>query len=100
MRQGICQVLAEVGTTGQVTGMGSLVQLHFSEGEVTNYRSSARSSKELQHLLHLSLLNRGCFNAPRGQFILSTPMGKGEVDEVVTAVREALVDLKFSSPAF
>ncbi len=100
LRQGICQVLAEVGTTGQVTGMGSLLQLHFSEGEVTNYRSSARSSKELQHLLHLSLLNRGCFNAPRGQFILSTPMGKGEVDEVVTAVREALVDLDFSSPAF
>ena len=72
------------------TGLGSLVNLHFTAGPVTDYRSAAVGNTEALRLLHLALLNRGIFAAPRGMFNISTPMTEADVDRALAAVRDAL----------
>lgn len=94
MRRGLGDALAEVGIEGQVTGMGSLMAVHFIQEPVTDYRSAARADKELASLLHLSLLNRGIFTSPRGFICLSTPMEKKEVDEAIRTFTEALTGMQ------
>jgi glutamate-1-semialdehyde 2,1-aminomutase len=49
---------------------------------------------ELAGLFHLEMLNRGVFSAPRGMFVLSTPMTESEIDTVIEAFSRTLALLK------
>ena len=88
--EGVRDAAAERGIRLQVTGVGSLRNLQFSAERVYDNATAAAADKELIRLLHLALLERGIFAAPRGMFAISTPMGESEVDEAVAAVDEAL----------
>jgi len=94
LRQGFRNALSAVGIKGQVTGMGSIVGVHFTDAPVNDYRSAARSARWLNPLVHLSLLSRGIFAAPRGLLCISTPMREEEVKEAVRAFREVLTELR------
>ncbi len=93
LRLGLRSALADTGVMGQVTGVGSLLQIHFSETEVTDYRAGKRTALEPLQLLHLMLLNRGVSIAPRGLMCISTPMDKQDVDHTVSVFRDALGEL-------
>ena len=93
LRLGLRSVLADAGVMGQVTGVGSLLQIHFSETEVADYRAGKRAALEPLQLLHLMLLNRGVSIAPRGLMCISTPMDEKDIDHTVSAFREALGEL-------
>ncbi len=73
--------------------MGSLLQIHFSETEVTDYRAGKRTALEPLQLLHLMLLNRDVSIAPRGLMCISTPMGEKDIDHTVSVFRDALGEL-------
>jgi glutamate-1-semialdehyde 2,1-aminomutase len=88
--EGVRDAAAERGIRLQVTGVGSLRNLQFSAARVYDAAGAAAADKELIRLLHLALLQRGIFAAPRGMFAVSTPMGEAEVDEAVAAVDDAL----------
>jgi glutamate-1-semialdehyde 2,1-aminomutase len=49
---------------------------------------------DLPRLLHLELLNRGIFLAPRGLFSISTAMSEQEVAQAITAVADVLQFLR------
>ena len=91
-RERLGAALTANGTRAQVTGLGSLVGLHLTDGPVHDYRS-ATSDRETMRLLHLALLNRGIFARAGGGFFLSTAMGDGEIDAATTAVVDALNDV-------
>jgi glutamate-1-semialdehyde aminotransferase len=55
---------------------------------VRNYRDTLAANHESTKLLHLALLERGIACAPRGMFVTSTVMTRGDVDELVAAVRD------------
>jgi glutamate-1-semialdehyde 2,1-aminomutase len=93
LRQGLRVAIAAEGTAGQVTGIGSLTGVHFTNAEVRDYRSAARGAKEVLHFLHLFLLNHGIFAAPRGDFYLSTPMQERDIDAAIGAFRSALHEI-------
>jgi len=93
LRQGLRQALSDCGIGGQVTGAGSLAQVHFTEHPFRTYRDLAWAPKKPLSRVHLALLNRGVFTAPRGQWCLSTAMRKTEVDEAVTLFRDALPEV-------
>jgi glutamate-1-semialdehyde 2,1-aminomutase len=93
LRQGLAAVIAAKGVRAQVTGLGSLVGLHFTGEPVRDYRSAARADRDLALTMHLALLNRGIFARPGGGFFLSTPMGEREVDRTIQAFGEALADI-------
>jgi len=94
LRMHLDNVLEEVGIIGQVTGIGSLAQIHFTKEEVKDWRSAATARADIRGMLHLLLMNKGIFAAPRGMFNISTPMGEDEIMEVRTALAESLIELR------
>jgi glutamate-1-semialdehyde 2,1-aminomutase len=94
LADGFRAAFEEAEIRGQVTGLGSLLNVHFVAGPVRNYRDAASADGELKGLLHLALLNRGIFAARRGLFNPSTVMAEADVDQAVAAFKEALLELK------
>ncbi len=61
--------------------------------ELKRFFFAAAADAELEDYLHLALLNRGIFAAPRGMFNISTPMTEAHVDRAIAAVRDALTEV-------
>jgi len=72
-----------------VTGVGSLVGLHFARGPVRRVADIA-DVPELRALLHLELLERGWSYARRGFIALSLPFEESDVDGFAAAVEDFL----------
>jgi glutamate-1-semialdehyde 2,1-aminomutase len=94
LRNGLSHVFDQVGIEAQATGIGSLIGMHFAPRAPRNYRDTLRPSRKVLPLLHLALMNRGMFLAPRGFVCISSPMSEAEVYLFLNAFEEALVDLK------
>jgi glutamate-1-semialdehyde 2,1-aminomutase len=90
LRSALESVLREARVRGQVTGVGSLVGLHFSGEPVRDYRSALRADKDAMRWFHLALLNAGVMMRASGGFFLSTAMTGADMDTIVAAVRAAL----------
>jgi glutamate-1-semialdehyde 2,1-aminomutase len=97
LREGLKDAFDKTGLRGQVTGIGSLNQVHWCETPLNNARESGRALKaaaELPGLLHLEMMNRGIYCAKRGMFVISTPMKDEEIDQTAAGFAEALAVLK------
>ncbi|MEV6325106.1 aspartate aminotransferase family protein [Nocardia sp. NPDC051787] len=84
------------GVRLQMTGIGSLMHLHWGHGPITNpHDALARRTglADLPELFHLALLNRGIYTARRGLFALSLPMTDHHIDTFIDAVHDVLVEL-------
>jgi glutamate-1-semialdehyde 2,1-aminomutase len=86
--------LEENGIIAQVTGTGSLSQIHFTTAEVKDWRSAATGRVDLRSMAQLLLMDRGIFTAGRFMFNVSTPMSEKEVNQAGSALRETLRELK------
>ena len=91
---GIRNVFARLKIKGQVTGIGSLQNLHFTPERVVDYKTAQTSQLQLMHMVHLGLLQRGIFLPARGLFALSTPMTEKEINVVVKAMDDIMTELK------
>ena len=89
----IGKVLEASGLPVRATGAGSLVNLHAIDEELTDSHAVGRADPELTELLHLGLMNRGYFLAPRGMGCLSTAMTPAERDGLVDALEDLLETL-------
>jgi glutamate-1-semialdehyde 2,1-aminomutase len=67
-----------------VTGVGSLMTIHFSRGPVTTPSDVAHANQALKPLLHLDLLLDRVYIARRGYIALSMPISEADLDQVVT----------------
>ena len=92
--EGIGRVFVKLGIKGQVTGMGSLRNLHFSPVPVVNGKTAEEANKEIQRLLHFALMERGIFVSNRTSLSTCTPMTKKEINTAIAAVEDALIELK------
>lgn len=91
---GIRNVFARLKLKAQVSGIGSLQNLHFTPEPVVDYKTAQTGRKQLMHLVHLGLLERGIFLPARGLFVLSTPMTEKEVNTAVKAVDDVVTELR------
>lgn len=89
----IDKALEASGLSAGVTGAGSLFNIHATGEEITDRRAVGRADPELTELLHLGLMNRGYFLAPRGMGCLSTAMTPEHVDGLVDAVEDLVNSL-------
>lgn len=97
LKGGFNDAFKQAGLRGQVSGIGSLNQVHWHDGPLINARDSFRAltaAKELPGLLHLEMMNRGIYSAKRGMIIISTPMTEGEIDKATVAFAGTLELLK------
>ncbi len=70
----------------QVTGVGSLMNIHFTGTPVSGYREAARASKQVMAEFFLGMLNEGYLIAPRGMVALSLAMTDKDLEGFVAAV--------------
>ncbi len=94
LEKGIVDSFARHDIEGCVTRAGSLMNYHFSEIVPYDYITSLHDNKEILKLVHLGLLKRGIFVAPRGTIALSTPMTQSVIDETIHAFDETLSEIK------
>lgn len=88
LRRGIQGVADASEWSISVTGIGSLAHVHPSKERIVDYRSAAAaSSRPRSALMHLALLTRGVFIAPRGMLSVSTAMVEEDIDAVIAAFR-------------
>jgi glutamate-1-semialdehyde 2,1-aminomutase len=91
LRTRLTALFERLGVAVQVTGLGSLFNLHFTAEEIVDYRTSRSGANETSRAAMLALMNEGFFLAPRGMGCISTPMGEAEVDALVEAVEKVLL---------
>jgi glutamate-1-semialdehyde 2,1-aminomutase len=94
LRAELGRVFAELDAPAQVSGVGSLFNVHFTREPLIDARAPRSADSELAHLFFLEMLNRGIMLAPRGMGALSTPMGEPEIDRFVEEARGALSALQ------
>jgi glutamate-1-semialdehyde 2,1-aminomutase len=93
LRSQLDELFADHRMPGQATGLGSLFNVHFTDGELTDYRSVRRSSPALAHRFLLGMLNHGVLLAARGLGALSTPMDQPELRAFLDAADRTLAEL-------
>jgi glutamate-1-semialdehyde 2,1-aminomutase len=94
LRRSFTEVLVEQGIHGQATGLGSLVGIHLCAQPVRNGRDAASVRPVLRDALHLALINRGVLTSRGGVLNTSTVMTESDVNKVVEAFQDSLVELK------
>lgn len=89
----------------QVTGIGSLMNVHFQREPIASPADIIPGNRRLTDLLHLELLLSGQYIARRGYITLSLPIGQAELDGFAEAFDrflarwgEVIVDVDRSSP--
>ncbi len=94
LREKLEETLSTYGVEGYVAGAGSLCALILGTPKPTNYRQifsvMAGGALEKGLKLHRFLLNARVQIIPPGGIVLSTAMNQGDIEEIVSAVREAL----------
>lgn len=93
MRNGFSGAFTSNGIKAQVTGIGSVIGVHWTDEIIVNGGDVVRGAKKsgnLSQLLHLELLNQGIFSSSRGMYILSTPMAEEDVDSAVDTFERTL----------
>lgn len=90
LRQGIREVCSELETPVQVTGLGSLFGIHFTDGPIHNYRDIAAGDHDLRDRMFLGLLNEGILMASNLVGSLSTAITENDIADFLKAFRTAL----------
>lgn len=80
LRELLNQAAAERGLPVVVTGIGSLMNIHFSRGPVTSPADVAKTNQALKPLLHIDFLLNGIYIARRGYIALSLPVTEADIE--------------------
>ncbi|MEM7541875.1 MAG: aspartate aminotransferase family protein [Pseudomonadota bacterium] len=82
-RAGLKQVIDKRALPAQVTGSGSLLQVHWTSEPCVDSRGPATADPDLNMLTFLGLCNRGVQVSMRGIVALSTPMTNEHIDKLI-----------------
>ncbi len=84
------EVLERHGAGAQVSGAGSLFQIHWTREPLRDARAAATGDPDLAFLTFLGLCNRGIHLSMRAGGALSTPMTVATIDTLVEALDDTL----------
>ncbi len=90
LKQGVRAICDEMDVPVQVTGIGSIFGIHFTDKPVLNWRDTALSDQRLKQQVFWGLMNEGMFVAPRLIGCTSLPMTEADVDSYLEALRRVL----------
>jgi glutamate-1-semialdehyde 2,1-aminomutase len=89
LRDGVRMIAAEEGVPLQVTGIGHLSHLHWSNSPITTYDSHVACDHGRLHAMDAVVAERGFFVLVDGRTHLTAAMTEHDVDAYLDAVREA-----------
>jgi len=81
---------AQAGATLRFTGVGSVMNSHFTTTPITRPEDLAGVNVKLRELLFFHLLSQGIYTAPRGLTVLSLPLSDKAIARLETAVQSFL----------
>ena len=87
---GIADILKRLEPRGQVTGVGSLFCLHWTDARVTDYRSSRPADPDAPLRVFVGLLTEGILLTQRGLGCCSLAMNDQDVDRFIQALAAVL----------
>ncbi|MET3291876.1 UNVERIFIED_CONTAM: glutamate-1-semialdehyde 2,1-aminomutase [Brevibacillus sp. OAP136] len=90
LETGMHETIERLAVPASITRAGSLLHVHFTEQPPINYSSTLLSRNDLAALLHIELINRGIFTAPRGMWNLSTVMTESHIEQAVQAFTDSM----------
>ena len=90
LKQGIREVCAKQELPVQVTGLGSLFGIHFTDTTINNYRDITAENTTLRDQVFLGLMNEGILMAPNLVGAISTAISDTEVDDYLNALDTVL----------
>jgi glutamate-1-semialdehyde 2,1-aminomutase len=93
LRDSLTEAIADSRHSAVVTGVGSIVQVHFGASKVENRRDVLRSDMARTRSFLLDMVARGVLWPPVHPAVTSAAHGEEEIDAVVAAAREALEQL-------
>jgi len=94
IRNGLRNLIDDLGVAAEVTGLGSLFHIHFSDKQIRTARDAEDADQNLTLILHERLLNHGIhFFAGRLGF-LSGAHGKDDIGYTLNAIKTVLEELR------
>jgi glutamate-1-semialdehyde 2,1-aminomutase len=84
------KLLAGFDLPMNITGIGSLLNVHFTKTAPVNYRETLAAPPGVLAEFVTGMLNEGVLLAPRGMIALCTPIGEAEVEETLVATQKVL----------
>lgn len=90
LRKRLVGIAESLGLSLQVTGIGSIMQVHANPQPVLNSEIARSDDPDIQRCIHLQLLQAGFCIAPRGMLCLSTPMSDDQLDDICRSFEGAL----------
>jgi glutamate-1-semialdehyde 2,1-aminomutase len=90
IRKGISDIIEDYNIDVQISGIGSLFNILFTESSIRNYRDYARADHRKRWLFDLAMYNKGIHLAPQHCSFTSLAHSKEDVDALLTATRKSL----------
>jgi glutamate-1-semialdehyde 2,1-aminomutase len=90
LRQRIAAVCHEADVPVQVTGMGSLMNLHVVDGPIERPADIARNDEKARELLYFDLIERGIYMGRRGFIALTLALTDANLDRTVDAIGDTI----------
>jgi glutamate-1-semialdehyde 2,1-aminomutase len=90
LRGGLARLFSNTRRKGQVTGVGSLLWLHWTTEALTDYRSTRPKDPETALRVFIGLINEGILLTQRGLGACSLAMSDEDVDRFVNALARVL----------
>ena len=95
LREGLREILSDLGITAQVIGDGPIGQVIFTGEKVIDYRSAFRSDRAKGRRFMLGLFEKGIFLNPLGtKLYLSLAHSDNDIDSFLERSREVLETMK------
>lgn len=91
-RSRLNQIAGASGLPIQFTGLGSMMNAHFSTRPIHRIEDVNQTSQEAKRLFHLEMLARGYYCAGRGMINLSLPMADDDLDGFAEALSDFLTE--------
>jgi glutamate-1-semialdehyde 2,1-aminomutase len=90
LRHGLASAGEDAGVPVQVTGIGSIFQMHFADSPVTNVRDARRSDRDGQKALCEALLMHGILLGANHPSFLSVAHDRNDIGALIDAVGRVL----------
>jgi glutamate-1-semialdehyde 2,1-aminomutase len=91
LRDRLNALAREKGANMQVTGMGSMLNIHMRREPIRNPADVAKQDFDLRELLFFDLVEQGIWLARRGMAAVSLAISEADYDRLVAAVEEFIV---------
>ena len=89
-RAKLSAVFDEFDVDAQITGIGSLFGIHFTDEEITDYRSVVRGDQTMRRALFTGLLNEGVLLQTGTAGAMNSLTASADIDTLVDATRRVI----------